>query len=80
MDLKRTFPEDKFFRDESNLKKMKNILICYSVRNSPIGYCQGFNFIVAQLLKVFEEEVKYIIKEGKSFLGIYTNFRRNPTS
>ena len=35
---------------------MKNILLAYSRRNLSIGYCQGFNFIVGRLLKVFDDE------------------------
>ena len=60
MDLKRTFPEISFFQDEKNINKLKNVLICYSIRNSPIGYCQGFNFIAARLLQLFENEVKFL--------------------
>lgn len=54
VDLNRTFPEVEFFQKEENIKKLENILICYSIRNSSIGYCQGFNFIVARLLEIFE--------------------------
>ncbi len=57
VDLKRTFPDEIFFQDPKNLQKLKNILICYSLRNSSIGYCQGFNFIVARLLQIFDDEV-----------------------
>ena len=39
--------------------KMKNILMCYSIRNSSIGYCQGFNFLVLRLLQVIKGEVIY---------------------
>ena len=38
-------------------KKLKNILICYSIRNSSIGYCQGFNYIVLKILEVVKDEV-----------------------
>jgi hypothetical protein len=58
MDLKRTFPEIEFFQKEEIIQKLKNVLICYSIRNSSIGYCQGFNFIAARLLEVLEDEVK----------------------
>ena len=37
--------------------KMKNILKCYSIRNSSIGYCQGFNFLVLRLLEILKGEV-----------------------
>jgi hypothetical protein len=40
-------------------EKLYNILICYSIRNSSIGYCQGFNFIVARLIYILKDEVKY---------------------
>ena len=39
--------------------------MCYSIRNSSIGYCQGFNFLVLRLLEVLKGEV--IIK----FIFIY---------
>jgi hypothetical protein len=58
MDLYRTFPDDPFFRDENNIKRLKNILLAYSRRNISIGYCQGFNFIVGRLLKLYNKEVK----------------------
>jgi hypothetical protein len=35
---------------------LKNVLLAYSRRNISIGYCQGFNFIVGRLLKVFNNE------------------------
>ncbi len=56
-DLKRTFPDDKSFNNEEIFIKMKRILNAYSVRNRSIGYCQGFNFIVARLIQVIEDEV-----------------------
>ena len=45
-------------KDQEYLDKLKRILICYSIRNSSIGYCQGFNFIVCRLLDVLKDEVK----------------------
>ena len=36
---------------------MRNILTCYSIRNSSIGYCQGFNFIALRLIEVTQNEV-----------------------
>ena len=58
MDLHRTFPDDPFFKKEENIKKLRNILIAYSRRSISVGYCQGFNFIVGRLLKIFSNEVK----------------------
>ena len=57
MDLHRTFPQDPFFHREENINKLRNVLLAYSRRNISIGYCQGFNFIVGRLLKIFESEV-----------------------
>lgn len=57
LDLDRTFPEDQFFQEQKNIVKLKNILIAFSRRESTIGYCQGFNFIVGKILKICEDEV-----------------------
>ena len=57
-DLKRTdipglTPEEK----SENYKHLKQILISYSLRNSSIGYCQGFNYITSKLFQVTKDEV-----------------------
>ena len=57
LDLDRTFPMDPFFQDQKNISKLKNVLLAFSRRQSTIGYCQGFNFIVGKILKVCEDEV-----------------------
>lgn len=57
MDIQRTFPEDPYFQNIDALKKLKKILLAYSKRNLSIGYCQGFNFVAARLLKIMENEV-----------------------
>lgn len=44
--------------NEQFLQKMKNILLCYSTRNTTVGYCQGMNFLVARLLLIMEDEEK----------------------
>ena len=54
-DIKRT---KNLGNDEKFYEKLENVLICYSIRNSSIGYCQGFNFIVARLINVLKDEVK----------------------
>ena len=38
------------------LDKLKNILMCYSIRNTTVGYCQGMNFIVGRLLLIIDNE------------------------
>lgn len=55
-DIDRTCPTEDFFKKIENRKKLSNVLVAYSRRNCKIGYCQGFNFIVAKLLLIFEEE------------------------
>ena len=56
-DLKRSvFKEDLIF-----IEKVRNVLINYSIRNNSIGYCQGFNFIVENIMQVMENnEVLFI--------------------
>ena len=57
LDLGRTYPNDSFFTEKENIKKLKNILIAVSRRETTIGYCQGFNFIVGKILKICGNEV-----------------------
>ena len=54
-DLKRSF-KNKEPKDEE-INKLREVLTCYSIRNSTIGYCQGFNFIVQRLLETLKNEV-----------------------
>ena len=56
-DIPRTRPDILKIHPELN-EKMRNILVCYSIRNNSIGYCQGFNFLVFRLLEVLQNEVK----------------------
>ena len=56
-DIPRTKPEI-LKKNPSFKEKMRNILVCYSIRNNSIGYCQGFNFIIVRLLEVLQNEVK----------------------
>lgn len=62
LDLDRTFPSDPFFQERKNIIKLKNVLLAFSRRNSTIGYCQGFNFIVGKILKICEDEVNKLKK------------------
>ena len=55
-DLKRTFPQMAYFKDEKNLQKLKNILMAFAYRNITIGYSQGFNFIAAKILLIIQNE------------------------
>ena len=56
-DINRTIIDDSI---NSNIikQKLKNILLSYSKRNHSIGYIQGFNFIVAKILKMLPDEEK----------------------
>ena len=56
-DLNRTFPGEKFFKEEKNIIKLRNILTCYFNRNLS-GYTQGCNFIVGRLLEFIGDEEK----------------------
>jgi hypothetical protein len=47
---------DKYIQNETVRGYMRNVLLCYSRRNAQVGYCQGLNFIVAQLLKRLTEK------------------------
>ena len=56
-DLTRTFPDDPLFKKNSDYSiKLFNILVKYSIYNNKIGYAQGINYIVATLLKKFNNE------------------------
>ena len=61
LDIKRTFPKDTFFQNPSTLRKLRNVLIAYSRRNTTIGYTQGFNFIVGKIHKQIPNEVRITI-------------------
>lgn len=56
MDLHRTFPHDDFFKEDSSINALRNILLAYSRRNISVGYCQGFNFIVGRIYKITKNE------------------------
>jgi hypothetical protein len=70
LDLYRTMPFNVFFKDNGpGLSKLQNVLIGFSRRYPQIGYCQGMNFIVANLLLVYhnDEDVFW------AFVGLYEN-------
>ena len=68
-DIPRT--NESILQKDPNLEqKMRNILVCYSIRNNSIGYCQGFNFIVLRILEVMQNEVSKILY----FIYIYFLF------
>ena len=69
-DIRRTI-NDNLENNKELKKSMKNILMCYSIRNSSIGYCQGFNFLVLRLLQVIKGEVIHY-----NFYKLYFNYHR----
>ena len=78
-DLKRSM----YKNDTIFIEKVRNVLTNYSIRNSSIGYCQGFNFIVEKIMKIMaNNEVYYLFKfkVGRHFLGFCTINRRNFTN
>ena len=56
-DLKRTFPEEEFFRSDENIDKFRRILNAYYKRNLS-GYTQGCNQIAGRLFDIFKDEEK----------------------
>ena len=58
LDVLRSNPKKN--KNQVYLEQLRRILIFYSIRNSSIGYCQGFNFIVCRLLDILKDEVKII--------------------
>ena len=58
LDVLRSNPKKN--KNQVYLEQLRRILTCYSIRNSSIGYCQGFNFIVCRLLDILKDEVKII--------------------
>ena len=37
-------------------KSLRNVLVCYTTRNTSVGYCQGMNFVVSRLLLIMRDE------------------------
>ena len=70
-DIKRTNPKKN--SDPNFLQKLKNILVCYSIRNSSIGYCQGFNFIACRILETLIDEVNNYFLCRKMLFGCSPN-------
>lgn len=65
MDLHRTASPNENNEENSleynlNVSKCENILKTYCKRNPDLGYCQGLNFIVWELLKRYEREVLFL--------------------
>ncbi|CAG5084114.1 Oidioi.mRNA.OKI2018_I69.PAR.g10551.t1.cds [Oikopleura dioica] len=59
LDIHRTFPDNKFFKDgKEDRKKLYNVLVAFAEYNKEIGYCQGMNYIAGLIVLVVREEEK----------------------
>lgn len=56
MDLKRTFPDEEYYKLPGVMASIRRILVAYTRRNPLVGYCQGMNFILGRLIKFLSEE------------------------
>lgn len=52
MDIHRTLTDNIFFRKGPGVEKLREVLVAYARRNKDVGYCQGMNLIVANLLLI----------------------------
>ena len=59
LDLRRTFPNDPPELMEKYIGPLRNVLCTFVKRNPTIGYCQGMNFVVGNLLKYLNEEESF---------------------
>lgn len=59
LDLRRTFPNDPPELIDKLIVPLRNVLTTFVKRNPTIGYCQGMNFIVGNLLKYLNEEESF---------------------
>jgi hypothetical protein len=51
-DITRTLTDNIFFRKGPGVAKLNEVLLAYARRNVEIGYCQGMNLVVANLLLI----------------------------
>lgn len=64
LDVKRSFPREySHIIDDDKLNILRNILRAFSIKNTTLGYCQGYNIILARILLVtgFNEEISFWI-------------------
>ncbi|EGO56891.1 hypothetical protein NEUTE1DRAFT_147410 [Neurospora tetrasperma FGSC 2508] len=51
-DITRTLTDNIFFRKGPGVNKLNEVLLAYARRNPDVGYCQGMNLVVANLLLI----------------------------
>lgn len=57
IDLPRTFPDNLYFTNHSQLpKSLFNVLATFAHQNTEVGYCQGLNYIAGLLLLATKDE------------------------
>jgi hypothetical protein len=55
-DIGRTWTNNVVHMDAAFRVRLQNVLMCYSIRNPQIGYCQSMNFITGLFLLFLDEE------------------------
>lgn len=55
-DIGRTWTSNVVHMDDAFRSRLQNVLMCYSIRNPQIGYCQSMNFIAGLFLLFLDEE------------------------
>jgi hypothetical protein len=55
-DIGRTWTSNIVHMDAAFRTRLQNVLMCYSIRNPQIGYCQSMNFIAGLYLLFLDEE------------------------
>jgi hypothetical protein len=55
-DISRTWTNNVVHMDAAFRERLQNVLMCYSIRNPQIGYCQSMNFIAGLFLLFLDEE------------------------
>jgi hypothetical protein len=58
-DLKRTFPNDKYFQSSESKTILFNVLKAYTLYDNKWGYVQGMNFIAASLIYHSSPEIAF---------------------
>ncbi|KXS15332.1 RabGAP/TBC [Gonapodya prolifera JEL478] len=58
-DVRRSLPENPAFQSSIGLNTLRRVLVAYSVRNTQIGYAQGFNIISAVLLLLSRKQNRF---------------------
>lgn len=57
-DIHRTFPEHSYFDSDTGIgiSSLRNVLQCFAMHNTDIGYCQSLNFLSGMMLLFMNEE------------------------